>query len=188
MNPFTSMPVELVDSKLFKFEVILPSVYQKLCVGCSLIYPDGVVNCHQCGEQLVRQNKTVSVDIATDVSLNYEEVENQLPDIPAQFSFWAAVYAEAKYRVNILERVVKTARAVAHDTVLQAALRENTRLAQDSIKQLVEKDERVNHAEGQLAQAHMVTSKLYYMVEAIRMKGDLARTLTSLKRSEQSGS
>jgi hypothetical protein len=176
---------EILDSKLFKFEVTLPSVHEMFCLSCKVALPDRSIQCTICqSKELSRRNRAVKVDIQSHVALDYDTVERSLADIPAELSFWAAVYAEAKYRTNLLERVVKTARAVTHEEVIKAGMKEGVRLAQDSIKVLVEKDDRVNRAEGELAQSHMIASKLYYMVEAIRMKADLGRTLTSLKRTE----
>lgn len=186
---FGRIPYELLDSKLFRFEVVLPSVHEKQCIPCGLVYPDNIQQCTNClSANLNRVNKTVVVDIKSIVSLDYETVESELCDIPSQFAFYACVYAEAKYRSNLFERVVKTIRSTVHDEIIQASQKESVRLTQDSIKILVEKDSRVNRAEGEFALSSMIASKLYYMIEAIRMKADLGRTLTSLKRSELLGS
>lgn len=186
---FDTLPPELLDSKLFKFEVTLPSVYVQVCDACSVSYHFSITQCPQCqSTHLAQRNKTIFVDMKAHVALDYDSVERDLDDIPAQFAFWSAVYAEAKYRVNIMERVVKTARATVYDEIIQAGMKEGTRVAVDTMKTLVERDSRVNRAEGDYAQANMIASKLYYMHEAIRMKADLGRTLTSLKRSESQGS
>lgn len=186
---FHTVPHEIIDSRLFKFEVELPSAKEYYCKPCHVVFPTTCTQCPQCGTTEIKlQSKKVLVDVTAHVSMDYDTVERDLVNVPSELAFWSSVYAEAKLRTNILERAVKTARALAHDEIVKAALAENTRLPQDAIKTLVEKDERVNRAEVELATAHMVASKMYYLVEAIRMKGDLSRTLTSLKRSEQSGS
>jgi len=184
-----SVPQDLIDSRIFKFEVTLPSMFEHFCAQCNVVFDPNLIACPQCqNNQLEKRNKTIRVDLLANVSLDYDTVEHQLADISSELAFWSAVYAEAKYRTNILERMVKTARATAHEQILDAAAKDGVRLAQDAIKTLVEKDERVNRAELQHAQSHMVASKMFYMIEAIRMKADLGRTLTSLKRSESSGS
>ena len=186
---FNSIHHELLDSKLFKFEVILPSVYEQYCSNCDTIVTESINQCPSCSnEHLTRRNRKITVDITAHVALDYDTVERQLHNIPSELAFWAAVYAEAKYRTNLLDRVVKTVRGTVHDEIMQASMKEGVKLTQDSIKLLVEKDERVNRAEGELAFSHMIASKVYYMTEAIRMKADLGRTLTSLKRSEFNGS
>lgn len=186
---FNTIPHEILDSRLFKFEVILPSVHEHYCQPCNIVFSTDAIQCPQCqNRNLIRRNKTIFVDLTANVSIDYETVEKSLVDIPAQYAFWCAVYAEAKFRSNLLERVVKTSRALAHDEIVQASLEQNVKLPQDAVKTLIEKDERVNRAEGELAKANMIAAKLYYMIEALRMKADLARSLTSLKRSEQNGS
>lgn len=188
--PFVkSVPQDLIDSRIFKFEVILPSMYEHLCTPCNVVFDTSLIACPQCNNtDLTKRNKVVCVDMMSTTALDYDQVELQLADIPSELSFWAAVYAEAKYRTNICERAVKSARANAWEEIMEAATKDGVRLAQDAIKVIVEKDHRVNNAELALSKSHMISSKMYYMIEALKMKCDLGRTLTSLKRTESSGS
>lgn len=182
---YDHIPFELIDSKVFVFEITLPSVYNKSCDSCKLILDDELTICPKCNNNILRRsNRVITIDIKSNVKLNYDNVEYSLQDIPSEMSFWSAVYAEMRYRENIFERVVKSVRSTVYEQILEASKVEGVKLSVDIIKALVEKDNRVNNSENELAKAHMIATKLYYMVEAIKMKADLARTLTSLKRSE----
>lgn len=184
---YDHVPFELIDSKVFVFEITLPSVYTKTCDSCKLILDDELTICPKCNNNILRRsNRVITIDIKSNVKLNYDNVEYSLQDIPSEMSFWSAVYAEMRYRENIFERVVKSVRSTVYEQILEASKAEGVKLSVDVIKALVEKDNRVNNSENELAKAHMIATKLYYMVEAIKMKADLARTLTSLKRSEYS--
>jgi hypothetical protein len=184
---YDSVPFELIDSKVFVFDITLPSVFNKTCEPCRLVLEDELNSCPKCGStNLKRSNRVVRVDIKSNVKIDYDSVEYSLQNIPSELSFWSAVYAEMKYRENICERVVKSVRSKVYDQILEASRSEGVKLSLESIKTLIEKDERINNSEIELAKAHMISSKLYYMVEAIKMKADLSRTLTSLKRSEYS--
>jgi len=181
-----NIPQEILDSKIFKFEIILPSVFQSVCHACNLLYPSIVPSCQQCGSSAhVRNiNKTIEINLIPDVGLDYDNVEQSLEDIPSQFAYWSAVYAEARLRANQLERVAKTVRGRVYRQITDAQRIEKVKLTQDQIKTIAEDDESVVNAESELNIATMQCTKLYYMVEALKMKADLARTLTSLKREE----
>jgi hypothetical protein len=182
---YDNLPFELIDSKVFKFEITLPSVYIKTCEKCNIILDEELTICPKCDNNVLKKsNRVIAIDITSNVRLDYDNVEYTLADIPSELSFWSAVYAEVRYQENIMERVAKSVRSSVYDSILQASNKEGVRLPLDTIKTLVEKDERVNRTEVEVSKAHMISTKLYYMVEAIKMKADLARSLTSLKRSE----
>jgi len=184
-----NIPPDVLDSKLFKFVVTLPNVKQHFCRDCNVVFDIAIFACPTCSSAKIETvNKQITVDMMGGASLNYESVENILPDIPSQFAFWGAVYAESKLRVNICERVFKSARGKAYDEIIKAGQKEGVRITADQMKHIVESDVRVINADIDFASAKMISSKLYYMVETLKMKGELARSLTSLKKSELLGS
>lgn len=180
------VPHELLDSKLFKFEITLPSVYQSVCYRCNLIYNSVTTVCQQCqqSDQLTNVHKKITVNMVPDVELDYDNVEQCLEKIPSQLSYWSAVYAESKLRVNLLERAAKTMRGRICRELIEAQNKEKVKLPQDIMKQILEDDERIVKIENELHYAAMQSTKLYYMVSALQSKADLARSLTSLKKEE----
>ena len=186
----SNVPQEILDSKIFKFEITLPSVFQSVCSACNLLYPSMIPTCQQCGRSdcIENINKKIVVNLVPDVRLSYDNVEKSLEDIPSQYAYWSAVYAETKLRVNQLERTVKTIRGRIYRELNDAQRAEKVRINADSMKHIVEDDARLVSAESDFNIATMQCQKLYYMVEALRMKADLARTLTSLKREEMNRS
>lgn len=186
----SNVPQELLESKIFKFEITLPSVYQSCCRHCNLLYNIVIPACQQCGRSdgIENFNKQIVVNLVPDIRLSYDNVEKSLEDIPSQYAYWSAVYAETKLRVNQLERAVKTVRGRIYRELNDAQRIEKVRIPQDSMKHIAEDDARLVAAESDLNIATMQCQKLYYMVEALRMKADLARTLTSLKREEMNRS
>lgn len=179
------VPSEIVDSKIFKFEVTLPSVFQSKCDSCGTIHSNIVDICQKCSSTSLKSiNKTIVVDIVADVDIDYDVVENELSDIPSQFMFWSGVYAEVKLRANYLERVVKSVRGTVYKELIEAQKAEKVKISQEVLKNIVEEDRRIVKAECELHHANMQSSKLYYVVEALRIKADLARTLVSWKREE----
>lgn len=152
-----NVPKELVDdSTVFRFKVPLPST-----------------------------GKKVEVDILPDLDLDYEILEEQMQDIPAQYAFYAAFYSELRLMVAKAERNLKARRGEATQFVASQAKERGTKLAADSIKQIVESDEKLCQADDRLQKAQMLCGKIYHMLEALKMKAELARSLAGFKRQEQ---
>ena len=128
---------------------------------------------------------TIEVDLLPDLDIDYDILEQQVEDIPAQYAFWASVYSELRNNVAILERAVKIRKGEAIEEVQKRARDEKIRFTADQVKAVVEADEELNKIEKGLAKVQMQTGKVYHMMEALRSKADLARSLAGFKRQEQ---
>jgi hypothetical protein len=161
-----NVPRELINSSLFKFNVKL-QVVEKLDDNNRPVY------------------KVITVDMLANVDIDYETLEESICDIPSQFAFLSAVYSEVRLGVAIAERKLKIRRAEATRAVLDEAKKNTVKLTVDQIKSIVEADELLNKAEVSYSEIQMKAGKLYNMVEAIKMKAELARTLAGFKKLER---
>ncbi len=162
-----NLPIELVNSTLFKFNITLQAI-------------------ERIDEETGRPvRKKIEVDLLPDVNLDYEDLEQQMVTLPAQYAFWAAVYSESRLGVAVAERKLKARRSEVTKIIMREAAEEKTKLTADIIKTLVESDPRLNEAEMAFQLAQMQTGKLYHMVEALKMKSELARSLLGLKKQER---
>ena len=161
-----NVPRELINSSLFKFNVKL-QVVEKLDDDNRPVY------------------KVITVDMLANVDIDYETLEESICDIPSQFAFWSAVYSEVRLGVAIAERKLKIRRAEATRAVLDEAKKNTVKLTVDQIKSIVEAHELLNKAEVSYSEIQMKAGKLYNMVEAIKMKAELARTLAGFKKLER---
>lgn len=152
-----NIPKELLNSTtLFRFKVPLPSTGEK-----------------------------VTVDILPDLDLDYEILEEQMQDIPAQYAYYSTFYSELRLLVARAERNLKARRGEATQTVSDTAREHGTKLSADTIKQIVEADAKLIQADERLQKAQMICGKIYHMLEALKMKAELARSLAGFKRQEQ---
>jgi hypothetical protein len=55
----------------------------------------------------------------------------------------------------------------------------------EMMKKIVEKDEALAKADMEYQRSQMQAGKLYHMLEALKMKAELARSLAGFKRNEQ---
>lgn len=140
-------------------------------------------------EQIIRLNiqigdKTFTRDFFPDVNIDFEQLEEQLQEMPSIFAFWSAVLAEQKTQVNTIERMLKRRRAVATQRILDKALEDRRKLTDKQVEKIIEKDEGVTKIEMKLMLERRAESKLYGIVESLKMKSEHLRSLAGFKRQE----
>ena len=185
------LPKELVDSKLFKFNVELQSVRNYVCDICGATYDQSINKCTAIDDgQLCNSvkfkpvNKKITVDLLNDIDLSYDDLELHMQRLPAMLVFWSAVYSEARMKVALDERRLKAIKGEIMHRIVAKSQQESIKLSVEQVKNVVESDREVQAADVQLQFSQMQCGKLYHYIEALRMKAELARSLAGFKRQE----
>lgn len=150
---------EISDSSLFRF---------KVCVG-----KDNSGN-----------DRVIEVDMRADLDVDYTAIQTQLEDSPSEFAYWAAIYNEVKLRSALLERKIKARRGVLATNLMQEAIKNGVRITDKQIQTCIEGDDKLNELEGTLLLIKKHEGKLYFMLEALRMKADNLRSLAGFAKIE----
>lgn len=151
----TNVSADLADSKMFVFQVVFPN---KL---------------------------TETIDLFSDLDIDYDHLEGHLEEVPAQYMFWAAAYSELKSRVTVLETKLGVRRAVLTKETLEQFKSRGIKLTDKQLTLLLDKDAKLNRIEMELALAQKNAGKVYHMVEAIRMRSEHCRSLAGFKRQDK---
>lgn len=128
--------------------------------------------------------KTVDRDFSIDMGIDYDMLEEQLAETPAQFAFLSAVLAEQRHVVNKLERLISRRRAVISQEANNTAKTEGMKLHKFVLDEIVEADDKILELQGRLMLEQRTLSKLYGFVDSIRIKSDALRTLAGFKKEE----
>ncbi len=130
-------------------------------------------------------NRTnIDRDFRPDVEINYDQLETQLEEVPSIFSFWSSVLAEQRAVSTAMERKVKLRRAVLTNSLIEDAKANNIKIAQWQVETLMESDKDLGDFETASIIANRNLSKLFAIVDAIRMKSEALRSLAGFKREE----
>lgn len=129
-------------------------------------------------------NQIVEKDVRADVVIDYENLEHQLEETPASFAFYAMLLAESKKQVATIERVIKVRKGQITKELLRVAKEDNVKTRGTDIEALIDADPRVLELEVKLVSAERTMSKLYAVVDAIRMKSEHLRSLAGFKKQE----
>ena len=111
-------------------------------------------------------------------------LEKQMQAIPAQYAFWSAVYSEVRLAVSVAERNLKVRKGKATEEIQRAATINGIKITADQVKTIVEADNNLVDADLRLQTAMMQAGKLYHMLEALKMKAELGRSLCGFKKAE----
>lgn len=186
------LPKELIESTLFRFNIELQTVQSFICEDCGAKYPRKVDRCNAtnddgefCGSaSIIRKYQKASVDIVPDLDLDYDTLEEQMQDLPSQYAYYAMIYSEARLRVSLEERKLKAVRGSIVHKIQREAAQDNVKLTGEQVKNVVEADESIVAADKRLQLAQMQCGKMFHMLEALKMKSELARSLAGFKRQE----
>lgn len=157
-----NVPSELINSSLFRFEV-------------SLRIPD---------PENPKKSKKIQVDILSDLDVEMDILEEQMQNLPSQYAFWSAVYSELRVSVAVAERNLKVRKGKATDEVTQRVKESGTKVTADQLRQIIEVNPALIEADLKLANAHMLAGKIYHMMEAVKMKHEVCRSLIGIKKAE----
>lgn len=131
------------------------------------------------------ENRTVLVDMRADLDIDYTAIEQQLEDTPSEFAYWAALYSEVKQQSAILERKIKARRGILANNLMQEAIKNSIKVTDKQIQICIEDDEELNKLEAMLILSKKHEGKMYFMIEALRMKADNIRSLSGFAKIER---
>ncbi len=127
----------------------------------------------------------IKVNIANDIEIEYERLEEQMDQVTGQYVWWAAVLSESESVVAVLEKRIKIRRGELVDIMLKQFASANLKTPTDKqTTAICEKDDTLNKWEIALIRLQSNTNKLHHMVKAIAMKSELLRSRSGFKRKE----
>lgn len=127
----------------------------------------------------------VTVDIPSATGVNYESLEEDMADIPAELSYYGVLHSELKYAIAVIERKIKARRGILTELATDALHKEKLKLTDTQLKNIIDADKTLNDLELLLAKKWRDAGKLYYMVDTIKAKLDVARSLAGFKKQER---
>ena len=146
--------------------------------------PEEVANSTLFKFKIVAGGQAMEVDMCAGLDIDYSIVPDQLADTPSEFSYWASIYSELKMQVSKLERKIKTRRGQLIDNALKEAAKAQVRITDKQAASIVEADDELNKLESQLLLMEKHTGKMWFMIEAIKMKSENLRSLSGFVKIE----
>ena len=130
----------------------------------------------------------IPVDLTQDIGIDFEILEQQHEQIPAQYIYWASVYSELRSNVATIEVRIKGKRKVITNTALEHFRQKGVKLTDKQLDKIIDGDEDLRRLEAELIIGQKQCGKVYHMVKAIELRSEHTRSLAGFKRQEKTQS
>jgi hypothetical protein len=127
--------------------------------------------------------KVINKDWTEDLSLNYENLDEDMEQIPSVLAFWSAVLAEARKKKNVMEMKMDIRRSKVLAAIKNLAA-EGVKMTVQDKENMVNVDEDFNKLRVEYIDIDTTVSKLFGIVESLKVKADNLRSFSSMKRAE----
>jgi len=132
----------------------------------------------------ISSDKKVEVDMLADLEVDYDIIQQQLEETPSELVYWGAMLSELKMQVSKLDRQIKARRGRLTEKIVYDAGKAQVRITDKQVQAIIEADKELHKLEVKLLLMNKHLGKMYFMVDAIRMKSDNIRSLAGFARIE----
>lgn len=137
--------------------------------------------------KLKLNERVVARDWRIDCDINYETLEDDLETMPSIFGFWSAVLAEARKKQKLIEFKLSIKRSQILDRISKD-MKEGMKMTKDDKDNIVNLDQSYGLLMIESIETEVTVSKLFGIVDSLKMKSDNLRSLAGFKRAEMQGS
>lgn len=127
--------------------------------------------------------KKVTKNWTDDLALNYENIDSDMEGIPSIIAFWSAVLAEARREKNIIKMKMDIRRSRILENT-KGLIKEGVKLTVQDKENIVCVDEKYIELQKREIDLDATVSKLFGIVDALKIKADNLRSFSAMKRAE----
>jgi len=120
-------------------------------------------------------------NIKDDLVIDYENIETEMEEFPNKFYLWSMLYSEIKEQLAVVDKKIKKRKGIVYGDILKQG---GKSLRRADIADLVEIDTMFNELEASKIILDKQSQKLWFTLEALRMKNDNLRSLSGFKKQE----
>lgn len=131
--------------------------------------------------------KKITKKWVDDLSLNYENIDNDMENIPSIIAFWSAVLAEARREKGIIKMKMDIRKSKILEGT-KSLIKEGVKLTVQDKENIVCVDERYIELQKREIDLDATVSKLFGIVDALKIKADNLRSFAAMKRAELNNS
>jgi len=124
-------------------------------------------------------------NIAPDLVVNYEMIEEQLAETPEMMAFWNMLLAEQKIKVEVIERQIRAQRGKITEKLLEQSRQEKVEIRSTELKELINSDGTIQQWETKLLRERKAEERLKVVSESLKYKFDSLRSLSGFKKEEK---
>lgn len=127
--------------------------------------------------------KNIDRDWTKDLSLDYEDIDTDMEQIPSILAFWAAVLAEARKQKSLIEVKMDIRRSKILKGI-KDRMQEGVKLTNNDKEDIINVDKDYSQLKAKMIEVDATISKLFGIVDSLKIKADNLRSFAAMKRAE----
>lgn len=147
----------------------------------SVIDLDGDFKEALCTIKVTFQGQTKKFSIKDDLAIDYENLEQEMEEFPNKYHLWSMLYSEIKEQLAVVEKKIKKRKGIVFDQICKQG---GKGLRRSDISDIMETDEMLNKLEVSKILLEKQSQKLWFTLEALKMKNDNLRSLSGFRKQE----
>ena len=120
-------------------------------------------------------------DLKDSLIIDYDNIETELEQIPHVYQLWSMLYAEVREQKDTIEKKIRKRKGVLYKTICSEG---GKNLRRGDIDDIMEIDDVLEILEAASIIVNKQCQKVWYILDALKMKNDNMRSLSGFKKQE----
>jgi len=129
-------------------------------------------------------NGRIEKNVSTEIDIDYDLIQEQLSETPSLFAFWNSILADQRKSVAIIKRQILRRRSLLIRSYFDTADSSGSRISKWQADELVESDDKMLELKAKEIEEEFLLSKIWNVVDSLRMKSEHLRSLAGFKKQE----
>lgn len=134
-----------------------------------------------CTIKVVFQKQSKKFSIKDDLCIDYENLEHEMEEFPNKYHLWSMLYSEIKEQLAIIEKKIKKRKGIVFGEINKQG---GKNLRRADISDIMEIDDVLEKLEASKIILDKQSQKLWFTLEALKMKNDNLRSLSGFRKQE----
>lgn len=134
-----------------------------------------------CTIKVTFNNQTKKFSVKDDLIIDYENIEHEMEEFPNKYHLWSMLYSEVKEQLAVVEKKIKKRKGIVYEEIHNQG---GKSLRRADISDLMETDELLSKLEASKIILDKQSQKLWFTLEALKMKNDNLRSLSGFRKQE----
>ena len=124
-------------------------------------------------------------DVKDDLAIDYDTLEDQMMEMPEVIAFWDMILASQKAKVASIETSMESLKGQIVRRLVEQGRQEKVDIRRSDLDDMVNADEEMMAKKASFIMESRNEDKLKAVVNGLRIKADMLRSLAGFKREEK---
>jgi len=134
-----------------------------------------------CTIKVTFQGQIKKFSVKDDLNIDYEGLEQEMEQFPNKYHLWSMLYSEIKEQLAVVDKKIKKRKGIVFGEICKQG---GKSLRRSDITDIMETDDMLSKLEASKILLEKQSQKLWFTLEALKMKNDNLRSLAGFRKQE----